>query len=82
MHARVPPWRMLRRFCSYLMDLVIVFLSFKKGIHTYGVFFLDIELEVNRAGAGGCYAELCGGLVGVDCGGEGDGMGDGAYAIE
>ena len=27
---------------------------------TYGVLFLDVELEVDGAGAGGCYAELCG----------------------
>lgn len=25
---------------------------------TYGVFLLDVELEVHRAGASGCYAEL------------------------
>ena len=30
-------------------------------MHTYGVLFLNIELEVDRAGAGGCYAELFGG---------------------
>lgn len=31
---------------------------------TYGVFFLDVELEVDGAGAGGCYAELHGGEKG------------------
>ena len=45
--------------------------------------FLDVELEVDGAGAGGCYAELHGGMFSERCGIEGDGeWGDGTYAIE
>jgi hypothetical protein len=59
----VPPWRMLRRFCSREASRIsnIPFSVFSEGrFHAYGVLFLDVELEVNRAGAGGCYAELYG----------------------
>lgn len=44
--------------------------------------FLNIELEVDGAGAGGCYAELYGRWISLVIRVVQDGLYDGAYAIE
>lgn len=47
--------------CISLGSAIVIFANWKREAcweRTYGVLFLDVELEVDGAGAGGCYAEL------------------------
>jgi hypothetical protein len=55
-----------------------------KSIVSNSFLFREVEMiGVDGAGAGGCYAELHGGMFSERCGIEGDGeWGDGTYAIE
>jgi len=56
MQARVPPWRIWRRFLMGLIRGPIVDDGGRTGL--YGVFLLDVEFKVDDAGSGGGYSEL------------------------
>ena len=58
MQARVPPWRMLRRFCRGARSDATKVEELLAGERLYGVLFLDVQLEVDNAWSGGCDAEL------------------------